>query len=122
MRTILLEIGFISVVFGVVGIFLPVLPTTPFLLLAAAAFLRSSDKAYQWLINHPYLGNYVRNYYSGKGIPRKAKITAITMVWLTLGLSIHFVIKVLAVRILLACIGAGVTVYLLSLPTYTPDS
>ncbi len=121
MRTILFVIGLISVVLGVVGIFLPVLPTTPFLLLAAAAFLRSSDKAYQWLINHYYLGKYVRNYYSGKGIPRKAKIYAIAMIWLTLGLSIHLIMKVLAIRLLLAGIGTGVTIYLLSLPTYEPD-
>lgn len=75
-RTLLLAIGWLSVSLGIIGIFLPVLPTTPFLLLAAACFARSSRRFYLWLVEHPRLGPWVRDYLDGHGIHSKPRSTA----------------------------------------------
>ncbi len=87
LRYCLLTIGWLSVALGVLGIFLPLLPTTPFLLLAAACFMRSSKRFYLWLVEHPQLGPWIRDYLAGEGIPRKAKIYAISLMWLSIGIS-----------------------------------
>ena len=84
MKYLLIILGSISLASGVIGIFLPLLPTTPFLLLAAALYVRSSEKLYQWLIHQKYLGNYIRNFREHKAIPLRAKIFSISMVWITL--------------------------------------
>ena len=86
-RSALLVIGWLAVLLGVIGIFLPVLPTTPFLLLAAACFVRSSRRFYDWLVMHPRLGPWFRDYLEGNGIPLKAKIYAIATMWLSIGVS-----------------------------------
>ncbi|VXC27495.1 Inner membrane protein YbaN [Pseudomonas sp. 8BK] len=91
LRYILLAIGWLSVALGVVGIFLPVLPTTPFLLLAAACFMRSSKRFYLWLVNHRQLGPWIVDYLEGQGIPLKGKVYAIGLMWLSIGLSCYLV-------------------------------
>ena len=83
-RAVLICIGWLSMVLGIIGLVLPVMPTTPFLLLAAACFLRSSPRFYQWLVDHKYLGPYLRYYLDGKGIPRRANVGIIAMLWLTM--------------------------------------
>ncbi|SFT77600.1 YbaN family protein [Pseudomonas marincola] len=90
-RYALLAIGWLSVALGVIGIFLPVLPTTPFLLLAAACFMRSSERFYLWLTSHPHLGPWIRDYLDGEGIPLKGKIYAIGLMWLSIGFSCYLV-------------------------------
>lgn len=87
LRYSLLSLGWLSVALGVLGIFLPVLPTTPFLLLAAACFMRSSRRFYLWLVEHPRLGPWIRDYLSGEGIPRRAKGYAIALMWLSIAIS-----------------------------------
>jgi len=87
LRYSLLALGWLSVALGVLGIFLPVLPTTPFLLLAAACFMRSSRRFYLWLVEHPRLGPWIRDYLSGEGIPRRAKGYAIALMWLSIAIS-----------------------------------
>ena len=77
LRWLLLGIGWASVALGIAGIFLPVLPTTPFLLLAAACFVRSSRRFYLWLVGHPRLGPWICDYLDGEGIPLKGKVYAI---------------------------------------------
>ena len=84
MKYILIILGSISLVLGVIGIFLPLLPTTPFLLLSAALYVRSSEKLYDWLISQKYLGAYIRSFREQKAIPLRAKIISVAMVWITL--------------------------------------
>ena len=91
LRYALLAIGWLSVALGVIGIFLPVLPTTPFLLLAAACFMRSSKRFYLWLVNHRRLGPWIVDYLEGQGIPLKGKVYAIGLMWLSIGISSYMV-------------------------------
>ncbi|MNQ16014.1 Inner membrane protein YbaN [compost metagenome] len=91
LRMVLLIIGWLSVVLGVIGIFVPVLPTTPFLLLAAACFVRSSRRFYLWLVEHPRLGPWIRDYLEGQGIPLKGKVYALVLMWASISLSCFLV-------------------------------
>lgn len=116
-RNILIIAGFICVGLGILGMFLPVLPTTPFLLLAAAAFAKSSDKAYHWLMTNKWFGSYISNYREGKGIPLHVKITSITFLWLTILTSAIFFIDNLYIKILLIVIAIGVTTHIVSVKT-----
>lgn len=114
LKALLLIIGSISTVFGIIGIVIPVLPTTPFLLFAAVCFFRSSTRLYERLISNKYFGSYIKNYREGRGIPSKIKIYAISMLWVTIGFSIIFAIDKLLVRILLFIIAAVVTAHIIS--------
>jgi len=76
-RYLLIISGTIFLGFGIIGIFLPILPTTPFLLLAAACYARSSKRFYNWLMNNRWFGNYIKNYRDGRGVPLKFKIFTI---------------------------------------------
>jgi len=116
-RIIWLSAGMTAVVLGIIGLFLPVLPTTPFLLLAAACFARSSPRFYHALLNHPVVGPPIRQWREDRTIPLKAKILAISLLVLTLGSTILFVIPVLAVKLLLTGIGGAVILFLLRIPT-----
>lgn len=90
-RYLLLALGWLSVALGVIGIFLPVLPTTPFLLLAAACFVRSSKRFYIWLVTHPRLGPWLRDYLDGQGIPLKGKVYALVLMWAGIAFSCYLV-------------------------------
>lgn len=118
MKVLLLAAGIVALVLGVVGIFVPLLPTTPFLLLAAACFLRSSDRLYRWLLDHRQLGKYVRQYHGGEGIPLKSKVYTVVALWATLTFSMIYAGPRLPVRMGLALVGIGVTAYVLSRKTY----
>jgi uncharacterized protein len=117
LRILLNILGFFFTGLGFIGLFLPLLPTTPFLLLAAACFARSSDKFYNKLLSSKYLGVYIRNYIEKKGVPLKVKLTAITFVWAGMAISIIFATEVLVVRIILIIIAIGVTIHLAKLKT-----
>ena len=116
-RWLLIIIGLIAVGVGTIGIFVPLLPTTPFYLLAAACFFRSSDRLYRWLIGNKWCGPYIRNYREHRAIPRHAKIVALILLWGTIGHAVLALLDQLWLRILLVTIAAGVTIYLLSLKT-----
>jgi uncharacterized membrane protein YbaN (DUF454 family) len=122
MRPLLLTIGMLSLVLAIIGIFLPLMPTVPLLLLAAACFARSSERFYTWLLDHPHLGPLVRTYRDGKGIPRRAKITAIIMIWVSVPVSAFLFVSLAWLRGLLLGIGLAVTWYLLRLPTLDPEN
>ncbi|WP_087974476.1 YbaN family protein [Oceanobacillus rekensis] len=116
-KLFLIIIGSISLFFGVLGIFLPLLPTTPLLLLAAACYVRSSEKLYTWLITNKYFGSYILNYRNGKGIPLKAKIIGVTLLWISLLYTIIFVIPLLIVKVLLFLTGSYFTWFILKQKT-----
>jgi uncharacterized membrane protein YbaN (DUF454 family) len=115
-RPLLQAAGFASVILAVLGIFLPVLPTVPFLLLALACFARSSEKLHAWLIDHNRLGPLVRPYLENKGMPRGVKAKAIGLIWLSIGVSVLFFVSIVWVRIMLLLIALGVTAYILKMP------
>lgn len=116
-KWILIASGTIFLVIGIIGIFLPILPTTPFLLLAAACYARSSEKFYIWLIKNKVFGSYIKNYREGKGIPLKVKIIAIIFLWITIMVSTLLFIDVFWIRILLILIAVGVTIHILTIKT-----
>ena len=116
-KYLLITAGWISFVLGVVGIVLPLLPTTPFMLLAAACFANSSPRFHDWLMNHKYFGPIIHNFKSGKGIPKKVRNNTIILIWLMMGISI-LVISKLWSTLLLVTIGVSVSIYLLRLPTF----
>lgn len=109
--------GLISLGLGIVGAFLPVLPTTPFLLLAAALFLRGNKRLYEWLMNHPKLGAYISSFMEHKSIPMRMKIVSITALWVSLICCAVFVAEHWALRLLFILIAAGVTIHILSYKT-----
>jgi len=111
-RRLLIGAGTLSTALGIIGIFVPILPTTPFLLLAAACYMRSSERFYQWLISNRIFGAYLRNYIEGRGMPTRIKILTILLLWLTIGLSITFGVQNIVVRIVLICIAVGVTAHI----------
>jgi uncharacterized membrane protein YbaN (DUF454 family) len=110
-RRLLIAAGTLSTGLGIIGIFIPILPTTPFLLLAAACYMRSSERFYRWLTNNRVFGAYVRNYIEGRGMPVRIKIFTILLLWLTIGLSMTFAVRNTVIRIVLVCIAVGVTVH-----------
>lgn len=116
LRLLLTAAGLVSTALAVVGIFLPLLPTVPLLLLAAACFARGSERFHNWLLEHPHLGPMIRGYLDGQGIPLRAKITAITLIWISIPVSVFFLIPLFWVKVFLIAIGLCVTVYLLRLP------
>ena len=116
-RWVLIIVGSFFAGLGILGIFLPLLPTTPFLLLAAACYIRSSERLYNWLLNNKWIGRYIKNYLEGKGIPLKSKVLSISALWITIGYSVFFVVNIFSVRVILILIAIGVTIHLLSIRT-----
>ncbi len=116
LRMFLIAIGTFFVSLGFIGIFIPLLPTTPFLLLAAACYARGSKKFYNWLLNNKWFGTHIKNYRENKGISIRAKIVAITLLWVTISISI-FVIDIFFARLILVLVAIGVTIHLLSIRT-----
>ena len=124
-RILWLVLGLVCVGLGTIGIVLPILPTTPFLLAAAACFCKSSTRLYNWLIGNKWFGEYIRNYKEGKGIPMKTKIIALTVLWATIGVSNIFILSqllpsslVLPMQLIMLAIATGVSVHILRLPTF----
>ena len=112
-KYLLIAAGFLFLGLGVACIVLPILPTTPFLLLSAACFMRGSERLYAWLMNHKMLGETIRNFREHKAIPLSTKISSVGLLWITILISIIFVMDTLALRLLLAAIAVGVTVHIL---------
>lgn len=116
LRPFLLFVGWLAVVLAALGIFLPVLPTVPFLLLSLACFARSSEKLYSWLVNHNRLGSLVRPYLENEGLPPGVKAKAIGLIWLSIGTSVLFFVPLVWVKVMLLLIAIGVTGYILRMP------
>ena len=117
MKTLCIILGSISLALGILGIFLPLLPTTPFLLLTAALYFKGSPRLYNWLLNHRHFGPYIRNFRENKAIPLRAKVISLVLMWGTMLYCIFFLIPLPWVKILLGVIAAGVTYHILSFKT-----
>jgi uncharacterized membrane protein YbaN (DUF454 family) len=116
-RGLLIVAGTICVGLGVLGIFLPLLPTTPFLLLAAACYGSSSRRFFRWLLNNKWFGSYLRDYHEKKGIPLRVKVWAVSLLWVTILFCAAIVVDNLLVRIALILIAGGVTIHVLRIRT-----
>lgn len=118
MKILFVVLGLISLVVGILGVFLPLLPATPFLLFSAWSFAKSSDKLYNWLMNHKVLGTIIRDYRDEKSLTIRIKISAILLLWVSMLYSIFYVVnEKLWLQLILATIATGVTIHLLTLKT-----
>lgn len=110
MKALFIFLGTLTLAIGTLGIILPVLPTTPFLLISAACYMKSSTVLYERLVNHKIFGKYIRAY-KNRNIPPITKIIAVAMLWAALAYSIYM-IPVTAAKIVLTLIGVGVTIHI----------
>lgn len=117
MRLLYNFLGGLCVTLGIIGIILPLMPTTIFLILASVCFSKGSPQYKEWLLNHPRFGHYIRDYQAGRGIPKKCKVIAITMIWTSIGACAVFIVSALWLKVMLLIIAAGVSLYLYWLPS-----
>jgi uncharacterized membrane protein YbaN (DUF454 family) len=103
---------------GAIGIVVPILPTTPFLLLAVACYYKGSRRLHYWILNNKWFGTYLRNYKEGKGLSFFHKVVSITFLWITIGYSIFYVLDWLLGQIVLTLIAVAVSIHILMLPTF----
>ena len=113
MKLLYLLLGTLCLILGIIGIFLPVLPTTPLLLLTAFCYYRGSSRMYDWLMSHPKLGPYIRNFREHRMIPRRVKAYILTMLWLSL-LFCAYILHPIWLKCLMIAIAIGVTIHILS--------
>ena len=119
MKILLVAAGTLCVGLGVLGIFLPLLPTTVFLLMAAACYARSSDRFYQRLVNSRWLGSYIRNHREGRGMTRGQKALTLALLWAGIGATMIWTVEDLWLHALLLVIALGVTVHVVRLPAFS---
>jgi uncharacterized membrane protein YbaN (DUF454 family) len=124
-KTLWFIAGTICVVLGAIGMVLPLLPTTPFLLAAAACYYKSSEKMHRWLLTNKWFGEYIRNYTEGRGLTKKTKITALALLWVTIGVSTLFMLNrllpanlVLPLQLVMIAVAVAVSIHILRLPTF----
>ena len=117
LKPILIILGTLSLIIGIIGIVIPGLPTTPFLLLTAGLYLKSSDRLYNALISNKILGKYILKYRKNKGIALKTKIYSITIMWFMISLSAFAFFDNMIVRIILFIVGGIGTFVMLRIPT-----
>jgi len=115
-----LFLGLLFSIIGLIGLIVPGLPTTPLMIVAAACFFRSSKRLFNWVLSNKYFGNYVKDFREGRGMPRKAKLTAIFFIWLFVSFSVfvgipNHLVFVKVITLIAAFIGTGV---IMILPTY----
>jgi uncharacterized membrane protein YbaN (DUF454 family) len=113
--------GYFFLILGVIGIFVPLLPTTPFLLLSAGSFFRGSKKLYSWIINHKIFGSYIVNYLKHRAVTKRTKIFSILTLWLTIVATSVFFISFIWLKIMLFIIAIAVSVHILSLNTLAKE-
>lgn len=111
-KILLVVFGWFFLGLGIVGIFLPVLPTTPFVLLSAACFLKSSSRLHSWITNHRLFGHIINDYANNRSVAPRTRIVAIIFLWLSIGFSAVFITDNTIVRIILFLIAIAVTIHL----------
>ncbi|MBX0359505.1 YbaN family protein [Halobacillus sp. Nhm2S1] len=121
-RVLLIVIGSISLVLGVLGIVLPLVPTTPFLLLTGACYVRSSDRLYNWLMSNKWFGSYIKNYKAGRGIPVRAKVSLLIMIWFSFLFSAFYITSYPLLRAGFVFGGFFFTFLILRTKTYQPEN
>ena len=119
-KILYLILGHIFLLFGIAGAFLPLLPTTPFLLLAAWMYSKSSDKLHNWLLNHKYLGPSLRDWHNSGVIGIKAKIIATVMILLVMGWRFPLLNVELWIKLFATLILTGVLVFIWTRPSRPP--
>lgn len=117
LKSVYVAIGTISLVIGLVGIIVPLLPTTPFLLLSAGCYAKGSERLYRWFINIRWIGKNIQNYHEGKGISVRGKIVSVLFLWTTIIISMFVIWSNFFVQVLLFVIAVSVTYHILSLKT-----
>ncbi|MBQ2394412.1 MAG: YbaN family protein [Alistipes sp.] len=118
MKMLFIILGSLALGLGILGIFIPLLPTTPLLLLAAALYFKSSPQLYEWLLNHPRLGEYIRNFREYRAIPLRAKVVSVSLVWITIGYCIVAVVdQWWWAQVLMGLLAAAITWHILSFAT-----
>ncbi len=115
-KPLLIILGIFFVALAVLGIFLPVLPTTPFLLLALACFAKSSEKLHDWLLAHKTLGPLIRKWHETRSIPRKAKIIAFITIVIS-GVITILTVEIFALKLILLAVLIIPVVIILSIKT-----
>ena len=115
-------LGTIALALGFIGIFLPVIPTTPLVLLAAACYMRGSKRLHGWLLESKWFGETIRTYQAGQGLRKATKIRAIGLMWIVITISAVFYVESLPVRLVMFGTALWVTRYLYGLPTYVDES
>ncbi len=120
-KALLIFMGTLFVALGVLGMFLPLLPTTVFLLMAAYCYSRSSERFHTWLLNNRLCGSYIRNYKSGKGISIRQKVSTIAMLWASIGFSFWIIGGGFWLTLLLGSIAVGVSIHILWLKTFRAE-
>ena len=116
-RMLFVLVGTLFLAIGFVGIIIPVLPTTPLLLLAAACYLRGSERLHRWMIENRIFGEFIRDYTEGRGIKPRQKVITLAFLWMTIPFSALYLVEYLLVRILLFLIATAVSVHVLALPS-----
>ncbi len=116
-RRFFVIVGTIAIGIGVVGIIVPVLPTTPFLLLAAICYMRGSQRLYNALLCNRFIGSYVRNYLEGRGMSRKMKVWTLSLLWVAIVCTAALATDSLIIRIILVVVLTGVTIHILTVKT-----
>ena len=117
MKILLIIVGLLFLGLGFIGIVIPGLPTTPFLLLATAMFVRSSDRLYNWVLQNKYCCHYIKAYREHKAIPQKAKTISLITMWSMILLSVFVFIPVLEIKFIVLVLGVIGTIVLLIIPT-----
>jgi len=121
-RALLVICGTLCVALGVIGIFLPLMPTTVFLLMGAACYARSSDRFYQRLISNRWLGSYIKNSREGRGMTRRQKGTTLAMLWVGILATMIFTVTTWWLHLLLLAIAFGVTIHVVKVPAFVADT
>ncbi|MDO9108646.1 MAG: YbaN family protein [Coriobacteriia bacterium] len=121
-RHALLACGWLSLGLGILGMFLPILPTAPFILLAAACFARSSASLHRWLVEHPAFGVHIKDYLDGRGLRKRTKTVALLTLWASVAASTLLWVPFVVVDVFVVVTAGVVTIYLLRLPTSDSDA
>jgi hypothetical protein len=108
--------GTTSLALGFLGIFLPLLPTTPFLLLSAFCYARGSSRLYDWLLRNRLFGCYIKNWREGRGIPLKSKIIAVILITVSIGYSVLYIIPYTIGKVLFVLLAVALSYYIITRP------